>query len=308
MNIETMNRSGDYLAESPPKPTFEETSTVQAVPEAPSALEWVELEPGKIIVATGGRAWLHQPAFLGGADPFTMPMQSAGSLDSTRNLLEGAVAAAQRPALDSAQRPALTLLRWVWRLAGYYHTTHATPPLMGEAAELFSKRGRDDLAAYSREKVRDETGHDKLALADLKSLGYPAEEVVKILVPPTAQTLVDYFEDAVRGAHAIRCIGYAYALERLATSMDGDYVAKVEALIPEGVRATRCLRLHSGIGADVDHVEDAVEVTARQPAEDRARIVRATYETARIMFTAPPEGHVSEEALQERLSAIKHRH
>ena len=97
------------------------------------------------------------------------------------------------------------------------------------------------------------------------------------------------------------------ALERLATSMDGDYVAKVEALIPKGVRATRCLRLHSGIGTDVDHVEDAVVITAGQPAEDRARIVRAAYETARIIFTAPPEGHVSDSTLKERLSAIEPR-
>jgi len=63
----------------------------------------------------------------------------------------------------------------VWRLAGYYHTTHATPRLMAEAAARFATSGRYALARYALEKVRDEGGHDELALMAITQIAFTPE-------------------------------------------------------------------------------------------------------------------------------------
>lgn len=268
-------------------------------------IEWVKVEPNQVVVATEDRAWLHQLVAADGDDPFAEPMpDTVGSLATTRQLLDGVIAAAQRSVPRAAQRPALTAERWAWRLAGYYHTTHATPRLMAEAAERFAAIGKQELADYSISKVEDEGGHDQLALRDLAALGYDAERLVKELIPPTAGALVDCFTKLVRAENPAGCVGYAYALERLATTHDKDYLRQVESVLPPNTKATRCLRVHSGVSADAQHVEDALEVTARQSAEDRRLIALATYETTRICCSPPAGGHITEAELQHRLSAF----
>ncbi len=267
-------------------------------------IEWVKVEPNKAVVATEERAWLHQLTDANGNDPFAEPMQGAGNLATTRQLLDGVIAAAQCLLPRTVTRPALTAERWAWRLAGYYHTTHATPRLMAEAAKRFAATGKQEMADYSKSKVEDEGGHDQLALRDLVALGYDAEKLVTELIPPTAAALVDYFTKLVRSGNPAGCIGYAYALERLATTNDKDYLRQVEAVLPPNIKATRCLRVHSSMSADAEHVEDALEVTARQSAEDRRLIALAAYETTRICCSSPDGGHIPETELRNRLSAF----
>lgn len=272
-------------------------------------IEWVKVEPNHVVVATEERAWLHQLANANGDDPFAEPMREAGNLATTRQLLDGVVAIAQCSVTrTTATRPALTAERWAWRLAGYYHTTHATPRLMAEAARCFAAMGKQELAEYSKSKVEDEGGHDQLALRDLAALGYDAERFVAELIPPTAAALVDYFAELVRAENPSGCVGYAYALERLATTHDKNYLRQVEAVLPSNIKATRCLRVHSSMSADAQHVEDALEVTARQSAEDRRLIAMAAYETTRICCSSPVGGHITETELQNRLTAFVSNH
>ncbi|HEV2667561.1 MAG TPA: iron-containing redox enzyme family protein [Blastocatellia bacterium] len=268
-------------------------------------IEWAQLTDETAVIASSERAWLLRIDAFDSGDAFAQPMRSAGSLATTRNLLDGAIGAAQKMVLPEGSRPELTEARWVWRLAGYYHTTYATPRLMAEAAARFAAAGRHALARYALEKVRDEGGHDELALADLRALGYFAEAVVAELVPTTAEALVDYFGRCVRAANPVGCVGYAYALERLAVTNGRDYIRQVEAALPSGVRATRCLRVHSAASADAKHVEDALEVTAALPAEDRRLVARACYETALIACAPPPGGHIAESVLRRRVAALK---
>ena len=272
-------------------------------------IEWAQLTPETVVVATRECSWLHQLDAFDPDDPFARPMQCVGSLATTRNLLDGAISAAQQIAQETVSqeggRPQLTEARWVWRLAGYYHTTHATPRLMAEAAVRFAAAGRQALADYAMEKVHDEGGHDELALKDLRALGYCAEAVVAELVPPTAEALVDYFARCVHTENPVGCVGYAYALERLAVTNGRDYIRQVEAALPAGVRATRCLRAHSATSADAKHVGDALEVTAALPAEDRRLVAQACYETALIACRPPSGGHIAETALRHRVAALK---
>jgi len=266
-------------------------------------VEWACLTPGLVVAATPERAWLHRPDACDPDDPFARPMEGPGSLPTTRRLLEGALGAAQQSVPATGARPRMTPARWAWRLASYYQTTHATPTLMAEAQRRFAAAGRRELAEYAALKVEDEGGHDDLALRDLRALGYDAEALVAAHQPPTAARLVEYFTALVRADDPAGCVGYAYALERLAIATGRDYIRQVEAALPPGVYATRCLRVHSSLGADVSHVEDAVSVTARLPAADRIRIAQAAYETSRLCCAVPKGGHIPEEVLQKRLAA-----
>jgi len=272
-------------------------------------IEWAQLTAEIVVIATSERAWLRRVDAFDTDDPFARPMRGRGSLATTRNLLDGAISVAQQIAREAVSpnsaRPKMTEARWVWRLAGYYHTTHATPRLMAEAAARFASAGRHALARYALEKVRDEGGHDELALADLRALGYCADAVVAELVPPTAAALVDYFARCVLARNPVGCVGYAYALERLAVTNGRDYIRHVEAALPTGVRATRCLRIHRADSGDAKHVGDALVVTAALLAEERRLVAQACYETALIACSPPPGGHIAESALRHRVEALK---
>lgn len=269
-----------------------------------TASEWVRLEAGAVVVATDAAAWVHRPSGWAPDDPFLRPMETPGTPATTRNLLDGVIACAQ-PAVPPASPPAMTLHRWAWRLAGYYHTTEATPRLMAEAARRFTATGRPELAAYALGKVADEAGHDALALRDLRALGLPAGIVVRRWIPPTAAALVNYFTGLVRSDFPVAALGYAYALERLALTSGDAYIASVEAVLPPGVRATRCLRVHSALGSDLSHTEDLIAVAAGLPAVDRIRIAHACHETARLCSMAP-DSVPSDEVLAEDFQRFIH--
>jgi len=219
-----------------------------------------------------------------------------------RNLLDGAVAAAFRFARAAAVPP-LTATRWAYRLAGLYHLTHSTPRLLDLAAERFAAADRQALAAWARVRAREESHHDRLALRDLRGLGLDADAVVQVLRPRTAMRLVEAFERSVHAPDPIGCVGYAYAIERLAMTVRPADIAAVEAILPAGARATRCLRVHSAAGSDSDHVADTLVVVAQLGAEERRQIAVAAYQTSRLCFEPDPEGAPSDEAIAAQLAA-----
>ncbi|ACY19266.1 iron-containing redox enzyme family protein [Haliangium ochraceum] len=269
------------------------------------SVEWAEVAPGRVVVASSERAWVHTPVSFGQIDLFAEPMEGAGSAVTTRQLLDGAIAAAGRDAGPRGEAPPLSAARWAWRLAGYYRTTHATPRLMATAAERFAASGRDALAAWARDKVREETGHDRLALRDLGALGFDPERLVETLIPPTADDLVRYFEARViDDPDPIGCVGYAYTLERLAVERDARYIDAVNAILPSGIDATRCLRVHSAEGSDASHVDEIVELVFALSAAERILVARACYETSLIYCTPPNEGFVTEQELASKLSGL----
>ena len=222
---------------------------------------------------------------------------------TTRRLLDGAIALAQRAAPAAAAPPPLSPLRWVWRLAGYYHLTHATPRLMAEAARRFAARDEPELAAWAAEKAREEQGHDRLALRDIAALGHPAEAVVAALVPGPAAALVEHFTRCVQQADPLACVGYAYTLERLALTVQRPEIDAVQAMLPVGVDATRCMRVHSGIGSDAGHVDDNVALIAGLPPQRRARVIAAVHTTALLCTRPPTRGHITDEAIARAIAA-----
>jgi hypothetical protein len=251
------------------------------------ALEWARVSPSLVIVATADKAFRHTLLPSLGSDVFASPMAGPGTVETTRRLLDGAIGAAATAAPRGDAAPPLTPLRWIWRLAGYHCTTTATPGLMSAASARFAQLGRRTLAAWAAEKAREETGHDLLALRDIEALGYDAARVVEVLVPPASRALVEHFQRYVAAPDPIGCVGYSYVLERLAIARDAARVAAVQAALPAGVDATRCLRVHSGVGSDVAHVEETVAMVAALPAAGRAAVARLCHETALLFYAKP---------------------
>ncbi len=270
---------------------------------ASTEVEWATIAPDKVVVATAESVWLDSP--LNDQERFTKPITGTGNTSITRNLLDGAMAAAKIAIPSGNKPPALTPNRLVWQLAGAYQTAHATPTLMREAGERFASANRHDLSDWAFEKAKEETGHDRLALLDIKSLGYRAEELVQTVIPASAMVLVDYFQRSVQDLDPIDCVGYTHALERMSLGGKQEHIEKIEDLLPPNVNATRFLRVHSSLGADAEHVEENVEMIARLSFAERTRVIRACYETALLLFSPPQEGYLSEAELENMLKHFK---
>jgi hypothetical protein len=222
-------------------------------------------------------------------------MRGAGSPETTHWLFEGAIAAAHRASRGTAAQPghgapdaqrpeAPSVSQWAFRLAGYYHTTHATRRLLPVVAERFARAGRHALARWAEQKITEEAGHDELALRDLSELGYQARAVVDAFVPSRAAAWVSLFEQLAAAEDPVGCVGYAHALERLALLRGAAEVSAIEQNLPAGVNATRCLRVHSALGSDASHVRANVITTSASSADERRAIVKACYQTACIYF------------------------
>lgn len=284
------------LLKRPTVPT--PTTSPTPAPQSGPVRAWARLDAETVVLADDARAFVRR-----GAGPCP-PRSGAPAIDPAiaRRLLDAAVAAAFRFARPDAVPP-LTATRWIYRLAGLYHLTHSTPALLQLAAARFAAAGRDALAGWARVRAREESHHDLLALRDLQSLGLDGEAVVRALRPANAIRLVAAFEASVHAPDPIGCVGYAYAIERLAMTVGEAEIAAAQALLPAGVRATRCLRVHSAAGSDGDHVADTLEVVARLSPGEREAIARAAYETARLCFEPDPAGAPSDAAIAALLAA-----
>lgn len=265
-------------------------------------MEWSVVDGGRVVVAKGADAWL-QPLIPG--TPFAQPMPGVGAPAVTGTLLD-AVTRVGWAAVPDGPRQRFTLARWLVRLCALYQTTHATPIYMAVAAERFRAAGREHLAQWAQTKIREESGHDRLALRDLESLGYAGQAMVEAVVPSAAAGLVDYFARAAQSEDPIACVGYAYGLERLALCIDEAFIARVDACLPAGVDGTRCLRVHSSTGSDAKHVAELVEFVASLTGPERSSVARACYETAVLCRQPDQFEALSDEAILEQLHAFKH--
>lgn len=241
----------------------------------------------------------HNPRGEGRSPLFAAP--SPVKIAHVRKTLDRAVAAAfvyARP----EQVPPLTPIRWVYRLAGLYHLTHSTPSLLELARARFAAAGRPVLAEWAHVRAREESHHDVLALRDLRDLGHDGERVVRAIRPATAIRMLEFFTSSAHAPDPIGCVGYAYAVERLAMTVREPDIRAVEAILPPGTRATRCLRVHSAAGSDSDHVEATLIAVAALTDAELEQIAAAAHETARICFTPDLAGPPSDAVIAELLA------
>lgn len=246
--------------------------------------EWVKVTDGISVVAREtGEVWFHAPVpAREGRDPFVTAMTGPGSAGSTSGLLDGALNLGFA-GIDQGHVPEPSIAGYIVALAGAYHTSVHTPRILRRAAATFLDLGRPEVAAYLEERAREETGHDRLALKDLRALGVDGERLVTTFIPEGIRPLCDRFEALCRVSYPIGCIGYSYCLERIAALKQEADIARVRALCPEGVDATRFLRSHSSLGSEADHVAETIAFVASLPADDRIAIVQEAYLSASIM-------------------------
>jgi hypothetical protein len=246
--------------------------------------EWVNVTGDiSIIARESGEVWIHTPSGKGDVDPFAMPMTGAGAAGSTVGLLDGAINLAFSAIEKRLARPEPTIVGYIVALVGAYHTSVDTPRNLRRAAQRFEELGRPEVAAYLEERAREETGHDRLALKDLRALGVPGERLVANFIPEGIKPLCQRFDDLCVEDYPIGCIGYSYCLERIAALKQKADIERVRAMCPDGVDATRFLRSHSSLGSEASHVAETIDFVASLPANDRIRVVQETYESAVIL-------------------------
>jgi hypothetical protein len=249
------------------------------------SVQWAHLGAGKTLVAASRGAWLQptQPGALGLSGP--MPDSAPAAIETTRNLLDGAIAAAERAA-PPITRPAMTRQRWAVDLAGQWYCAHHSVALLPELIQRYSAAGRDDLARFAQEKLDEEYGHDAFALADLRALGFDAEEFAAAAgARGEAAAMVDYARACARGDNPIDFLGYAYTLERRVLRLSDDWFAAVQAVLPAGVDAMSGVRAHAS-RFDTAHVEQAISFFNGLGGRDRARIAASCFRTTQISCAA----------------------
>lgn len=270
---------------------------------ASTEVEWVTITPDKVVVANTANVWICSPFANDGQ--FAESMSGKGNTAVTRNLLDGAMAAAEMAVPVSCNPPTLTPNQLVWQLVSAYHLGKATPILMKEAGQRFAIALRHDLSNWAFERAKEEADHDRLALLDIKSLGYRAEELVEAITPSVATTLLDYFQRSVNDSDPIDCVGYIHATERLSHKERKQHIRAIDDLLPENINATRCLRVRNHCGNDAEKVESNADLIARLSSPERTRVIRACYETSLLLFSLPRAGYLLEAELEEILKPFK---
>ncbi len=160
--------------------------------------EWVAVRGGiSIIARETGEVWFHKhrSGAQGTADPFASPMTGPGTPATTIGLLDGAINLGFSGIEKPAATPEPTIPAYIAALVGAYHTSVDTPRNLRRAAARFAELGRPEVAAYLEQRAREETGHDRLALKDLRALGVPGERLVANYIPEGIKPLCKRFDE-----------------------------------------------------------------------------------------------------------------
>lgn len=268
-------------------------------------VEWVDVSGDAAIISTGsGDFWVQDLKDCRQFSPFAQPMTGEGSPTTTALLLNGAIALGFGKDGCELRESAATLPKFVFNLIGAYHNSSRTPGHFRRAAKQLREIGRAEVAEYLEVHAKEETGHDRLVLKDLRALDLPAERIVENLMPDGIKPLCDLFDRYSSSNYPIGCIGYSYCFESTAALKQQADVDAMQALCPDGIDATRFMRTHSALGSEVDHVDDLIAFIAALPAADRIEIVKATYATAVLIADClRDEGRMTDTAILAQLGA-----
>lgn len=267
-------------------------------------MQWLHLGTEETLIASSTQAWIQRAALGRRAFAGDMPDSVPATVESTRHLLDGAIAAAEQAAA-SLQGPPMTTRRWAWSLVNQWYGAHHTLPLFLEVADRFTAADRPDLARFAVQKHEEEWGHDQLPLNDLRALSYDAEAAVSEVTPdPGVVELVEYARGCVRGDQPVEFLGHIYALERQMIRLDSDFFGALDAALGRDAAPASFLRSHAN-DLDIGHVEEAVSFVTRLSASDRTAVARGCYLTTQIRHVSLPGRYPSERDLESRLSRFQ---
>ena len=263
--------------------------------------QWVQIGGGETLVASRKGAWVQSPQAAALELWGSMPPSHAGTVETTRQLLDGAIAVASRGEAPLQDWPP-TALRWALALVDQWYTAHHSVGLLPVALERYESVHRPELARFARRKLQEEAGHDRLPLADLHALGYDAQATVQ-RVPPgrTARDLVRLARECVGGPRPVGFFGYIYALERRVIEIGSEALRALDGALPCGVEAASGVRAHAA-EFDRQHVEELVDFVAGLPAGDRTEIALICHRTAAISCSPPPADDTQDIERERRLA------
>lgn len=293
-------------------PNLEECRCIIDAPTATNTLsrlassvdtQWTRLSPETVIVATANSAWLYKSDPMKGLDRFAQSMDgTSGSLTSTQNLLDGAIAAAYYRHFERTV-PELTLEHWIWKLAGHYHLTNLTPILIEDLVETFVLSNRLNLVQWARRKVERERYYNQTTVQDIEYLGYDAQAVIAEVRPRQIDTIIDYLIEGQK-SNPLHCIGYSYVMEHIATRVERDYIGLVESLLPPNIASCSRPWLYGSAGIDIEDVRETIETVAGLTAKERTCVARACYDVALLCFNASEPEEISNLEIQPMLKSF----
>ncbi|HZO78643.1 MAG TPA: hypothetical protein VFB39_11415 [Solirubrobacteraceae bacterium] len=256
--------------------------------------QWVQLRDGGTLVASRRGAWIQSPQAAALELWGSMPPSQSGALETTRHLLEGAMAAGERDAGAAAGHWPPATSTWALDLVDQWYTAHHSVALLPVAIERYESMGRPELARFARRKLEEEAGHDRMPLSDLGALGYDAQAAVREVPPgPTASALVRYAGDCIEASEPVAFLGYIFVLERRVIRITDDALRKLESALPCGADGTSGVRAHA-VQFDHQHVEELVAFVSGLPADDRTAVALACFDTAALISKAVPADSVHE--------------
>jgi hypothetical protein len=151
-----------------------------------------------------------------------------------------------------------------WLAQTYYFVKHTTVFLTLTAAKFGVRNG--DAHKGTLKHLREETGHEKLALNDLRNLGYDVADIPELLETSVLyQTQYYWIECFGPISHA----GYALMLEGVAALHGEKILKRIEAA--HGKNTGSFLRVH--VIADDDHFDDGLERLAFAPDADVQAVI-----------------------------------
>ncbi|MFP2926315.1 iron-containing redox enzyme family protein [Pyxidicoccus sp. 3LG] len=183
------------------------------------------------------------------------------------------------------------------RYAGYlvqtYHYVRWTAPLLGLAGRRMRRLGRHPmLAELLVQKSREESGHERWLLADLRALGWSQERVEATPACSAVRAYVSWNRFTAEAGMPTAFLGTAYMLEHLSVERAGLAAQRLveRDAIPGIRRAVTFLRGHAG--ADEGHVAELASVLSRLEDAEEQEALLLSARTTRALYPAlflPPE-------------------
>jgi len=161
----------------------------------------------------------------------------------------------------------------LWLSQAYFlvrHTTRLLALCAGYCPFEYEETHRRTL-----EHLSEETGHDAIAVADLKSLGFDLDELTEM---PETSALIQLQYRQMAEMSGCAFFGYILLLEGLAVTRGGLLHAVVGDKF--GPRASRFLKTHAE--DDVEHIEKAFQHIDLFKPNDQMIVVRNLRESSRL--------------------------
>jgi pyrroloquinoline quinone (PQQ) biosynthesis protein C len=157
----------------------------------------------------------------------------------------------------------------------YHHVKHTYPLLALASAHTHDEAYQDALVEY----MKEERGHEKWILDDIRALGADAEAVRTGKPGQACQIMVGYTYYAIEWLNPYAMLGSVHVLEGMSTLLADRAADAIQgSLAVPGKDGFSYLRSHGAL--DIEHVAFFKELVNQIPSEAHAIIV----ETSKIIY------------------------